>query len=150
MNEHPGRAYRAMKKMGAWPGDWENDGIFNVISNQNENLSLEQSTDRILKYFSSISQEYLPFEISRLPEDMQRKLRQEVNSFDKPVIQPFQVFQKWKISSALQRRTVRPPCPRLSSSSSPPSKAKRPLWSPWRGCPRKLSATRSICSTRLP
>ena len=96
MNEHPGRAYQAMKKMGARPGDCANDGIFFVTSHQNENLSLEQSTDRILKYFSAISQEYLPFDILRLPEDVQSKLRQDVNSVDIPIIQPFQVFEKWK------------------------------------------------------
>ena len=96
MYEHPGRAYRAMEKMGNRPGDCENDGIFNVTSHQNENLTLEQSTDRILKYFSEISQQYLPFDIERLPGHVQDILRQEVNSIDIPVIQPFQVYEIMK------------------------------------------------------
>ena len=66
MEEHPGRAYCAMKKMGARPGDCQNDGEFKVISHQNENLTLEQSTHRILQYFSSISQQYQPLDITRL------------------------------------------------------------------------------------
>ena len=63
INEHPGKAYSALKKMGAKPGDCENQGIFNVISHQNENLSVEQSIARILKYFASISQEYQPIKL---------------------------------------------------------------------------------------
>ena len=58
MQENPGRAYRALKKKGARPGDCENNGDFQVITHQQENLTLEQSTAKILKYFSNISQQY--------------------------------------------------------------------------------------------
>ena len=32
MNQHPGKAYRALKKMGARPGDCENNGEFQVLA----------------------------------------------------------------------------------------------------------------------
>ena len=51
----------------------DSDGIFNVTSNQNEILSLEQATYRILNYFFAIIQEYFPFDMLRLPEDVQNK-----------------------------------------------------------------------------
>ena len=79
INEHPGKAYSALKRMGARPGDCENQGVFNVISHQNENLSLEQSTARILQYFASISQEYQPLELGRLTQTVQDKLNQFTN-----------------------------------------------------------------------
>ena len=56
MTENPGKAYSAMKKMGARPGDTENSGDFNIVSHQEANLSLEQSTEKILRYFADISQ----------------------------------------------------------------------------------------------
>ena len=96
MEESPGRAYSAMKKMGTRPGDCENDGVFNVVSHQTENLNLEQSTHRILQYFSNISQQYEALDISKLPVEVQNKLSEEINPRDIPRIEPFQVFEKMR------------------------------------------------------
>ena len=96
MEEHPGKAYRAMKKMGARPGDCENAGEFTIASHQNENLDIEQSSLRILKYFSQISQEYEPLIVENLPNEVQTKLKEEVNSCNLPYIQPYQIYEKMK------------------------------------------------------
>ena len=96
MEEQPGKAYSAMKKMGARPGDCENRGDFTIASHQNENLDIKESTNRILKYFSSISQKFGPLNIEKLPLDVQRKLNEEVNSCDIPAIQPYQIYEKMK------------------------------------------------------
>ena len=40
MQEHPGRAYRALTKMGARPGDCENNQDFKVITHPKEYLTL--------------------------------------------------------------------------------------------------------------
>ena len=42
MEENPGKAYSAMKRMGARPGDCDNQGEFSIISHQNNNLTLEE------------------------------------------------------------------------------------------------------------
>ena len=96
MSEHPGKAYSALKRMGARPGDCENQGVFNVISHQSENLTLEQSTERILQYFASISQEYQPLELGRLTQTVQNKLTQFNDLNEIPVIEPYQVYEKMR------------------------------------------------------
>ena len=96
MEEQPGKAYSAMKKMGARPGDCENSGEFTIASHQSENLNLKESTDRILKYFASISQKYEPLRIDNLPPAVQIKLEEEVNSCDIPTIYPYQIYEKMK------------------------------------------------------
>ena len=63
MTQYPGRAYSALKRMGARPGDCENDGVFSIISHQNENLNIAQSNERIFQYFSKISQQFQPLEL---------------------------------------------------------------------------------------
>ena len=85
-----------MKKMGARPGDCENSGEFTIASHQSENLNLKESTDRILKYFASISQKYEPLRIDNLPPAVQIKLEEEVNSCDIPTIYPYQIYEKMK------------------------------------------------------
>ena len=79
INEHPGKAYSALKRMGAKPGDCENHGVFDVVSHQNKNLSLKQSTARIFRYFASISQEYQPLELERLTFTLHEKINQIIN-----------------------------------------------------------------------
>ena len=86
-----------MKKMGARPGDCENDGEFQVLAHQKENLSLEQSTAKILTYFASISQQYLPLDVNKLPQNIQMKLLEEnIQAVDIPNIEAFQIFEKMR------------------------------------------------------
>ena len=96
MEENPGKAYSAMKRMGARPGDCENHGEFTIISHQNNNLTLEESTAKVLKYFADISQQYQPLIITNLPNEVQLKLQEEVNMCDIPLIQPYQIYEKMK------------------------------------------------------
>jgi hypothetical protein len=96
MTQHPGRAYSALKRMGARPGDCENDGVFSIISHQNENLDTVQSNERILKYFANISQKFQPLELARLPLGVRNKLSMAVNQQDIPVIEAYQVYEKMR------------------------------------------------------
>lgn len=97
MKENPGQAYRALKKMGARPGDCENSADFQVLAHQKENLTLEQSTDRILKYFSSISQQYLPLDVAKLSQHIQEKLGPEnIQIKDIPYIEAHHIHEKMK------------------------------------------------------
>ena len=65
MEEQPGKAYSAMNRMGARPGDCENSGEFTIGTHQSENLNIDESTRRILKYFASISQKFQPLDIEQ-------------------------------------------------------------------------------------
>ena len=96
MEEAPGKAYRAMKKMGARPGDCDDDGSFTLSQHIDDNLTPCQSVERLADYFSAISQEYQPLDIQKLPERVRQKLLAEVNTCDIPVIQEYQVWSKMK------------------------------------------------------
>ena len=63
MELDPGRAYKALKKMGARPGDCGEEGSFTLTQHIDENLTPQQSAERFADYFSAISQEYLPLNI---------------------------------------------------------------------------------------
>jgi hypothetical protein len=67
MESKPGQAYKVLKKMGAQPGDCIDENTFTLPSHENENLTAQQSAERIATYFSAISQEYPPLDISSLP-----------------------------------------------------------------------------------
>ena len=55
--DDPGKAYRNLKKMAAHPGDCTSESTFTLLTHLEENLSSQESVERIAQYFSSISQE---------------------------------------------------------------------------------------------
>ena len=88
----PGKAYKSLKKLGAQPGDCSDDGSFSLISHFNENLSNNESIERIAQHFAQISQELPPLDLNSLPEDLKNKL--DVNDSEIPNISDFDVYQK--------------------------------------------------------
>ena len=74
MEDDLGKAYKSLKKMGAQPGDCSDEGSFSLISHLNENLSTEESTERIANHFARISQEFLPLNTDLLPNDVKAKV----------------------------------------------------------------------------
>ena len=76
MEEAPGKAYRALKKLGARPGDCGEETGFTITSHVEQNLSPQQSAEQIADYFSSISQQYAPLNLQELPE----RLRAEIEA----------------------------------------------------------------------
>ena len=58
--DDPGKAYRSLKKMAAQPGDCSDEGSFTLLSHLEDNLTSEESTERIAQHFAQISQEFLP------------------------------------------------------------------------------------------
>ena len=55
LESDPGKAYSTLKKMGAQPGDCQDDGSFQLIQHLDQNLSTEESTERIAQHFANIS-----------------------------------------------------------------------------------------------
>ena len=93
MSEAPGKAYRAMKKLGARPGHCDLETGFSLTSHRDQNLSAKESVERLADYFSAISQEYLPLDIDSLTEDVRKKIQAPVNYSDIPKIEAYQVWE---------------------------------------------------------
>ena len=74
---NPGKAYKILKRMGAHPSDCDNEGSFTLQNHIDENLSTEQSIERIANFFAEISQEYPPLDCDQLPQRVKVKLRSE-------------------------------------------------------------------------
>ena len=87
MGEAPCMAYRALRKMGARPGDCKDSGSFTLTNHQDDNLTPKQSVDKMAEYFSAISQEYEPILMHLLPERVQIQLKETINKTDIPHIE---------------------------------------------------------------
>ena len=92
--DDPGKAYRNLKKMAAQPGDCSNEGTFTLLSHIEDNLSSEESSERIAQHFSQISQEYPPLNIDLLPEQVKVKLTKPVTENELPQIFDHEVFKQ--------------------------------------------------------
>ena len=91
--ENPGKAYKSLKKLGAQPGDCSDEGAFSLSSHLDENLSAEESTERIARHFARISQEFLPLNTDLLPDDVKTKL-ENVPKTEIPTLSEVDVWQK--------------------------------------------------------
>ena len=56
MEDDPGTAYRCLKRLAAQPGDHPDEGAFTLESHLENNLTQEQSIERIAQHFATISQ----------------------------------------------------------------------------------------------
>ena len=88
---NPARAASILKRLGGAPGDCADKGDFTVLSHQTQNLSAEECTARILKYFTDISKEYEPLDICRLPVRVKVKLLEKGQQI--PTIEDYQVYE---------------------------------------------------------
>ena len=55
MEAAPGRAWAVMKKMGAEPGQFGEEGAFSMTEHMEQNLTVDESLERIVTYFKSSS-----------------------------------------------------------------------------------------------
>ena len=96
--DDPGKAYRSLKKMAAQPGDCSDEGSFTLILHQKDNLTSQESTERIEQHFAQISQEYPPLNPDLLPEEVRVKLDNPVTPDQLPDIEEYAVWEKIKQS----------------------------------------------------
>ena len=75
----PGQAYKALKRMGAQPGDNPEDRSFLLPEYVRLGLSAEDSADRLAQSFADISQEFPPLVIESLPDRIQNILKEGEN-----------------------------------------------------------------------
>ena len=95
LKEHgPGKAYRCLKKMAGQPGDYLDEGTFTLLSHTEDNLSPEESIEKIAQHFAKISQEFQPLNYHSLPVDVKSQLEKPVHEKDLPVIEDHDVYRK--------------------------------------------------------
>ena len=72
---NPGQAYSVLKRLGAQPGDCTDSNGFTLPSHLDDNLTEEQSAERIANHFAEISQQFPPLNTALLPEHVQSILK---------------------------------------------------------------------------
>ena len=77
LNSQPGRANRTLKAMGARPGEDTDSTTFQLPEFTDTNMSADQIADVIADHFASISSEFQPVSLARLPQDV----RQEIENY---------------------------------------------------------------------
>ena len=97
MEEAPGKAYRALKKLGARPGDCGEETGFTITSHVEQNLSPQQSVEQIADYFSSISQQYAPLNLQELPERLRAEIEAPSGTYNIPKIEAWEVWETMKM-----------------------------------------------------
>ena len=85
----PGKAYSVFKSMGAQPGDCTDNHTFTLPNHAN--LSDQESADAIAEHFASISREYMPLDIDRMPERVKQRLKEKSTP---PTITEFECYEK--------------------------------------------------------
>ena len=87
----PGKAYNILKTMGAQPGDCAEDQTFTLPGH--ENLTAQQSAEKIAEHFAAISQEYSPLNVNLLPDRVRNRFEDNTNP---PIISEYDCYQKLK------------------------------------------------------
>ena len=93
MQAAPGKAWQTLKKMGAQPGECGGQGGFTLTEHLDQNLSAEQSLEKIVTYFSELSSQHSPLCVENLPDRVQQKINSAINPEDLPEISAYQIWQ---------------------------------------------------------
>ena len=96
IDEARGKACRAMKKLGAGPGDMDEDTGFSLTEHIEKGLTEQQSAESFVDYFSAISQQYAPLNIQSLDIRVRAKLQAPINKQELPVVEAWQVWEAMK------------------------------------------------------
>ena len=91
-----GNSYSALRKLDY--GSQNSKQGFSLPSYEEEDLSPDQSAERLAEYFSSISQEFEPINLDNFPPWIKEKLIEGKLDPTKPVLEDWQVYLKLKKS----------------------------------------------------
>ena len=101
----PSQYFHEIKKLGSRNGECD-DPDFSLPNHIKQNLSSQQSCEKIADFFSRISQEFLPLDRSRLPDRVKAKINQSAKQSDIPLIEPYEVHNR--IKSAKKTKSTVP------------------------------------------
>ena len=93
-NSNPGQAYNILKKMGAQPGECDNMNTFTLPSH--DNLTPQESAEKIANFFSQISQEFPPVNLDAVPDRVRQKMQKPESESKVPLIMEHEVYQRIK------------------------------------------------------
>jgi hypothetical protein len=65
--------------MGSQPGDSTDEGSFTLLSHIEDNLTPEESIEKIASHFAEISQEFQPLDYNMLPDEVKHKLDEPIH-----------------------------------------------------------------------
>ena len=90
----PGQVFKVLKRLGAQPGDCSEVNTFSLP--QHENLTPEESAERIAAHFAAISQEFPPLNSDQLPPRVREKICAAENESESkhPPISEYDVYCK--------------------------------------------------------
>ena len=91
-DSNPGKAFATLKRMGAKPGDCTDSNSFSLPTHINENLTAQQSAERISEHFAEISNSFPPLSVSLLPTRVQTKLCTDTRR--PPVASEYETWRK--------------------------------------------------------
>ena len=87
----PGQAFSILKRLGAKPGECSDLSTFSLPVYESENLTEEQSAQRLAEYFAEISAEFPPLSTNLLPARVQEKIQL---SEKPPIVSEYDVYRK--------------------------------------------------------
>ena len=96
---NPRKAYKILKQMGAPPGENKEDGMFSLSSHVADNLTPQESVNRIADHFTKISKEYPSLELTLLPEEIKERIR-HIKPEDIPYI------SRWTIENTIRKTKI--------------------------------------------
>ena len=89
---NPGMAYNILKKMGAQPGEFDQDSTFKLPNH--ENMSIAEAAEAIAEHFSEISREFPPLNQDYLPIRVTEKISNPESESRAPLIQEYEVYER--------------------------------------------------------
>ena len=89
-------SYSALRKLES--GEHCGKQPFTLPEHAEEELSPEQSAERLANYFSTISQEFDPINPENFPPWIKQKLSEGKTDRSKPVLEEYEVYEKLKKS----------------------------------------------------
>ena len=84
-----------MRKLGVRKGDTKDD-LFILPQHPEQNLSEEETAERIADYFTAISQEFEPLIVKNLPPNILKCIDDAKTDSDIPILEPYEVYRKIK------------------------------------------------------
>ena len=82
------------ERLSAQPGAQLDEGNFTLVSHQENNLTPEQSIEKIAEHFAMISQEFEPLNVNLLPADVQNNVNQPPSESETPLLPDYDVYEK--------------------------------------------------------